>query len=65
MRVLTRDARAGHLPPTVEIVEGDVRERADVEHTVAGVETVVSAVQGSAGPGHVTPESVDTRATSR
>src|SRR4029077_14921827 len=40
-------------------VEGDVRERADVEHAVAGVETVVSAVQGFAGPGRVTPESVD------
>ena len=35
------------------------RERADVEHAVAGVETVVSAVQGFAGPGRVTPESVD------
>lgn len=61
VRVLTRDpARARHLDdlPT-EFVEGDVRDRASVDAAMRGITTVVSAVQGFAGPGRVTPASVD------
>ena len=60
VRVLTRDrARATHLPPAVELVEGDVRRRNDVERAAEGVDTIVSAVHGFMGPGRVTPRSVD------
>jgi uncharacterized protein YbjT (DUF2867 family) len=60
VRVMTRDpARAAHLPDGVEIVEGDVRSQPSVERAVQGANIVVSAVQGFAGPGKVTPESVD------
>lgn len=61
VRVLTRDpARARHLgDAAVELVVGDVRDRASVERAMRGVSTVVSAVQGFAGPGRVTPGSVD------
>jgi NADH dehydrogenase len=59
--VLTRDReRARHLGGTAtEIVDGDVRDRAAVERALEGVTTVVSAIQGFAGPGRVSPESVD------
>ena len=61
VRVMTRDPRrAGHLTGTsAEVVVGDVRDRNAVSAAVAGVDTVVSAVQGFEGPGRVTPESVD------
>ena len=61
VRVLTRSrARAAHLDgPLVEIVEGDVRVAADVQRVVDGAEIVVSAVHGFAGPGGVSPASVD------
>lgn len=61
VRVLTRDpARAGSLVgPLVEIVTGDVRDRSSLGRAMTGVRTVVSAVHGFAGPGRVTPESVD------
>jgi NADH dehydrogenase len=61
MRVLTRDrARVRHpIGGRVEVVEGDVRDRASVVRAMAGVDTVVSAVHGFAGPGGVTPASVD------
>ena len=61
VRVLTRDlGRASHLVATgAEIVRGDVRERPSIERAMAGVDTVVSAVQGFAGPGRVSPASVD------
>jgi uncharacterized protein YbjT (DUF2867 family) len=60
VRVLTRDpSRAHHLPDGTEIVNGDVRDRATIERAMLGVTTVVSAVHGFAGPGHVTPASVD------
>lgn len=61
VRVLTRDpARATHLGAAAsEIVVGDVRRRADVDRATRGVQTVVSAVHGFAGPGRVTPASVD------
>jgi uncharacterized protein YbjT (DUF2867 family) len=61
VRVLTRDAsRARHLGDApIDIVEGDVRKVASLERAVDGVTVVVSAVQGFAGPGRVTPASVD------
>jgi NADH dehydrogenase len=48
VRVLTRDrTRAKHLTSDlIEVVQGDVRERASLKPAVAGVSTVVSAVQG-------------------
>jgi len=61
VRVLTRDpARAEHLHSSnVEVVVGDVRDPRSIEPAVRGVDVVVSAVQGFAGPGRVTPGSVD------
>ena len=61
VRVLTRSRpRAAHLSGTlVEIVEGDVRVAADVRRAVDGATVVVSAVHGFAGPGGVSPASVD------
>jgi uncharacterized protein YbjT (DUF2867 family) len=60
VRVLTRDrVRARELPPSVAIVEGDVRRRADVEVAVRGCTAVISAVLGFAGPGSPSPEAVD------
>jgi NADH dehydrogenase len=60
VRVLTRDtSRARHLGDEVGIASGDVRDRASVERAMEGVTTVISAVHGFAGPGRVTPASVD------
>ena len=61
VRVLTRDVdRAAHLVDgQVEVVVGDVRDRTGVAAAVAGADVVVSAVHGFAGPGRVTPASVD------
>jgi uncharacterized protein YbjT (DUF2867 family) len=61
VRVLTRDPhRASHLAGVAtEIATGDVRDRSSIEHAMDQVSTVVSAVHGFAGPGHVTPTSVD------
>src|SRR4029079_17918942 len=61
VRVLTRSrARAAHLDAApVEIVEGDVRVAPDAQRAVAGADVVVSAVHGFAGPGGVSPASVD------
>jgi uncharacterized protein YbjT (DUF2867 family) len=61
VRVLRRSrARAAHLDAApVEIVEGDVRVASDAQRAVAGVNVVVSAVHGFAGPGGVSPASVD------
>jgi NADH dehydrogenase len=61
VRVFTRDPeRARHLNEgPLEIARGDVRDRRSIESAMNGVTTVVSAVQGFAGPGRVTPESVD------
>ena len=61
VRVLTRDpARAQHLAgPGVEVVRGDVRDAASVGRAVPGAGTVISAVHGFAGPGGVSPASVD------
>jgi uncharacterized protein YbjT (DUF2867 family) len=61
VRVLTRTrARAAHLDAAlVEIVEGDVRVASDAQRAAAGARVVVSAVHGFAGPGDVSPASVD------
>lgn len=61
VRVLTRDVgRVAHLDrEQVEVVEGDVREPASLGRAVEGVDTVVSAVHGFAGPDGVSPASVD------
>ena len=61
VRVLTRTrAPAAHLEAAlVEIVEGDVRVALDAQRAVAGADVVVSAVHGFAGPGGVSPASVD------
>jgi len=60
VRVLTRDPqRASHLPEQVDIAVGDVRDPASLVAAVDGVDLVVSAVQGFAGPGDGTPASVD------
>ncbi len=61
VRVLTRDPeRARHLETDrVEVVTGDVRNRASLDRATAGVEVVISAVQGFAGPGGNSPVTVD------
>jgi uncharacterized protein YbjT (DUF2867 family) len=60
VRVLARDpARSAPLPGSVEAVAGDVRDPAALAAAVAGCATVISAVQGFAGPGRPSPESVD------
>jgi NADH dehydrogenase len=61
VRVLTRDpARARHLTKLgVEVIRGDVRDPASVERALRGAGTVISAVHGFAGPGHVSPATVD------
>src|SRR5215216_2544996 len=61
VRIMTRDAaRARDLAgDSVEVVVGDVRNARDVERAVAGVNTVVSATQGFAGPGAAGPDAVD------
>jgi uncharacterized protein YbjT (DUF2867 family) len=61
VRVLTRDpARAASLAgPGIEVVTGDVRDRASLPAAVRGADVVVSAVHGFAGPGGVSPATVD------
>lgn len=61
VRILTRDpARARHLAGShVEIVVGDIREEEAVKRAVAGVTTVVSAVQGFGGVDPQGPLAVD------
>lgn len=60
VRVLSRDAApASRLGDGVDIVAGNVRDRASLPAALEGVTTVVSAVHGFAGPGGVTPDSVD------
>jgi len=61
VRVLTRDpVRARHLAgPGIQVVCGDIRDGAAVAGAVAGAEMVISAVHGLAGPGGVSPASVD------
>lgn len=61
VRVITREPTRGahlaHLP--IEIVKGDVRDRTMIRSALEGVRTVVSAVHGFAGPGRVSPATVD------
>lgn len=60
VRVLTRDPeRAAHLGHKVEVVRGDVRDPASLDDAVRGASVVVSAVHGFAGPGRVSPATVD------
>ncbi len=61
VRVLTRDrSRARELVDLgVEVVVGDVRDPHSLAPALTGVSTVVSAVHGFAGPGRVSPASVD------
>ena len=61
VRVLTRDrSRAAHLDGTgVEVVEGDVRNQLAVKRAIAGVGTVVSAIQGFAGTKDGSPATID------
>ena len=61
VRVLTRDpARAGHLAALgVEVATGDVGDRASLAPALDGAGVVVSAVHGFAGPGGVSPATVD------
>ena len=61
VRVLTRDpARADHLACCeVEVVRGDVRDPASLATALDGAATVISAVHGFAGPGRISPASVD------
>jgi uncharacterized protein YbjT (DUF2867 family) len=61
VRVLTRDQRrAAHLAgPNVEVVTGDVCDPLSVGAAVADTDVVVSAVHGFAGPGGVSPATVD------
>jgi uncharacterized protein YbjT (DUF2867 family) len=60
VRVLTRDpGRAAHLPATVEVIAGDVRDPAAVAAAVQGCASVVSALHGFVGPGRPSPESID------
>jgi NADH dehydrogenase len=64
VRVLTRDPSrvrsSAHLQhDLVELVTGDVRDPAAMELAVSRVTTIVSAVQGFAGPDATSPEEVD------
>jgi uncharacterized protein YbjT (DUF2867 family) len=58
VRVLSRGL-SGDVPGRVEHIRCDVRSSEDVKRAVKGADVVVSAVQGFAGPGGVTPRSVD------
>jgi len=61
VRVMTRDPkRAAHLTGEhVEVVTVDVRDPAGTTAAAAGVDVVVSAVHGFAGPGGGSPATVD------
>ena len=61
VRVMTRDPkRAAHLAgERIEVVIGDVRDPVSTMTAAVGVDAVVSAVHGFAGPGGVSPATVD------
>jgi uncharacterized protein YbjT (DUF2867 family) len=61
VRVLTRDPkRADHLSDTgAEVASGDLRQPESLVAAMAEVDLVVAAAHGFAGPGRVTPASVD------
>ena len=65
VRVLTRKPeRAGHLPPDVEVVLGDVCT-SPLDSVVAGCGVVVSATHGFAGPTRTSPSKVDRHGNTR
>ena len=61
VRALTRDAdRVRHLAgPNVAAVVGDLRDPSSVRSAVRGATAVVAAAHGFAGPGSVSPATVD------
>jgi len=61
VRVLSRGLapNPGSLDGEVEVLRGDVRDPASLVAPMEGVDVVVSAIQGFAGRGGVTPQSVD------
>jgi len=61
VRVMTRDPKRGaHLAgERIEVVTGDIRDPVGTMTAAEGVDTVVSAVHGFAGPGGVSPTTVD------
>ncbi len=61
VRVLTRNPRRAEqlIGSGAEVVEGDVRNPNTLTDAFAGVDTVVSAIQGFAGLGRVSPRAVD------
>lgn len=61
VRVLARGLASSPEPPDerVEVVRGDVRDPDTLAVPLKGVDVVVSAVQGFAGPDGVTPRTVD------
>jgi len=61
VRVLTRNPSTATdlVDSGVELITGDVRDPSSLGAALSGVSTIVSAVQGLAGSGGVTPESVD------
>ena len=60
VRALTRDPRrCAPLADLDEVVVGDVRTPATLRGACAGVDVIVSAVHGFAGPGRVSPRTVD------
>jgi NADH dehydrogenase len=63
VRVLSRGLapRPGVLDPGVEVVRADVRDPGSLVPAMEGVDVAVSCVQGFAGPGGVSPQSVDLR----
>ncbi|MGH3125206.1 MAG: SDR family oxidoreductase, partial [Streptosporangiaceae bacterium] len=67
VRVLTRDpARAQHLTgPGIEVARGDIRDPASIAAALRGADTVISAVHGFAGPGRVSPATVDRAGNAR
>jgi NADH dehydrogenase len=58
VRVLTRD-RTRVTAPGVDVVVADVREPSTLAQAMTGADVAVSAVHGFAGPGGVSPASVD------
>jgi NADH dehydrogenase len=61
VRVLSRGLKAdpARLHPDIERVTGDVRRPGTLRAAMRDVDVVVSAMQGFAGPGAVTPQTVD------
>ena len=61
VRIVSRDPKRGaHLASDqVEVVAGDVRDRASLDRAVAGADVVLSAVHGFVGPRGISPATVD------